>query len=112
VTQPSPQPSLITWLSAHVEVVVALIGAGALWLRTQVSGKAGIQTAINDGFEKLLAQVTAAHEEERNAWLAKQEHLENSIKELTIAVRALVASLNQHGIPLPPLKLPSFITLE
>jgi len=106
------QHSFLSWLGQHAEIAVAGIGAISVWVANQVSGKAAMQTAINDGFEKLLEQVTSAHEEERNAWLEKQAHLEQSIKELTIAVRALVASLNQHGIPLPVLKLPSFISLE
>ncbi len=109
---PPPSSGLLNWLNAHVEIWIALIGGGALWLGNRLTGKAAMQTAVNEGFQKLLEQINTAHAEERAVWEVEQTRLNQNMKELTTAVQALVTTLRDHGIPLPPLKLPSFMTLE
>ena len=104
--------SLLGWLSG---LATATIGAAGLWLAQRVLGKAAFQTAINDGFAKLTAdlqeerdqlkrELAAEHERiqaERVAWAVERTSMLGEIRNLKQAVQSLKALLRKHGVSIP-----------
>ncbi len=98
-------PSLLTAIAG---LFGAALGAVGLWLANRLLGKAAFQTAINDGFAKLLqAQQSESEslrgelEAARVSWAAQRATFEGEIRNLVQAVESLKAELRRHGIPIP-----------
>lgn len=103
--------------------ITAAIGAVGLWLANRMAGKAAVQAALNQGFEKLYTELHAQLVEERkqrNAdrirYEATTSQLQGEINNLTQALESLKHELRRHNIPIPLLRSPppasGFIVLE
>lgn len=108
-------------LAALVGLVSAGLGAFGLWLANRILGKAAFQTAINDGFSRLTADL----QEERNALRTelvnerierakKEAELTGAILNLTQTVESLKNLLRRNGIPVPDAVQPAadFVELD
>lgn len=98
-----------TFLGAMGASAAGAIGAFGLWLANRTLGKAAFQTAINDGFNKLLErvqkerdQLTQELENERAEAAKERTQLRGELHNLMQVVLSLKRLLQQHGIDIPP----------
>lgn len=105
-------PGLIT---AVATTGGAMIGGFALWLANRLMGRAAFQTAINDGFAKLVQEVQeerdvakrerdafkSALEAERIAWAEERAHLQGELRNVMQVVESLKRLLVRAGIEIP-----------
>lgn len=106
------QQGLITAMWTFAGVVV---GACGLWLANRLLGKAAFQTAINDGFSRLVNELQEERERERVAWAAERAQLRGEIINLTQAVESLKSHLRRSGLAIPegpPHPAPDFMILK
>ncbi|MBX3482555.1 hypothetical protein [Phenylobacterium sp.] len=104
--------AFLGWLGG---LATATVGALGLWLAQRVLGKAAFQTAINDGFAKLTAELqeerdqlkrelAAEHDRiqaERVTWATDRASMLGEIRNLKQLVQSLKALLRKHGVAIP-----------
>lgn len=111
----SVDPTHSSALTAMAGSLGAIIGAFGLWIASRMMGKAAFQTAMNDGFAKLMAAQASVNEElqrtmaadrlalstERLAWAGERASLKGEIRNLMQALDSLKSELRRHGIAIP-----------
>lgn len=89
-------------------IATAALGAVGLWLANRMLGKAAFQTAINDGFAKLTAELRKERDDlraelhqERVVGAAERASLKGEIRNLMQTIESLKSELRRHGLPIP-----------
>lgn len=109
---PATAKTFLGWLSG---LATATVGALGLWLAQRVLGKAAFQTAINDGFAKLTAELQEERDQlkrelaaehariqaERVTWATDRASMLGEIRNLKQLVQSLKALLRKHGVEIP-----------
>lgn len=96
-------------------VISAAIGATATVLiqrkPTAMSAEAQAQTAVNDGFAKLVTTLSEQLDEARAEMKAAKQELLGEIENLTQHVYSLEKLLRDEGMPVPIRHRPQVITM-
>ncbi len=103
-------------------IIAALTGAVGLWIANRLVGKAAVQTAISDGFSKLMTEMRAELAEskaernrlqtaltqalddlegERRAAAQARQHFRGEIAQLLQIVEGLKRLLKANGVDIP-----------
>ncbi len=98
----------LPWLTAVAATIGGVLGAFGLWLANRTLGKAAFQTAMNDGFSKLLDQLQEEREIIRKEFAAyriisdaERAQLRGEVINLTQAFNGLKNLLRRKGIEIP-----------
>ena len=98
-------PTALTTLAGFLG---AAMGALGLWLANRLLGKAAFQTAINDGFAKLTADLQEERadlrrelDDARLHWAGERASLQGEIRNLNQTIESLKAWFRRNGVPIP-----------